>query len=109
MTLDAFASAASMSWSKNRLPIHVREDAQRMIAAYQAGKQRLQPELVFAAMFMQRTYGFWRKIKAMIDGGELGTVLIRCHLDYHRLVSHPAAIMTAAVGGQPGAAKAAAS
>jgi predicted dehydrogenase len=42
-----------------------------MIAAYEAAKAK-KPEIVFAIMFQQRTHGYWRKIKEMIDGGELG-------------------------------------
>ncbi len=57
------------------IAVHVNE-AQRMIDAYHAFKKRM-PNLVFAAMFMQRTWGHWRKIKAMIERGELGR-LIRC-------------------------------
>jgi predicted dehydrogenase len=49
-------------------------DARKMIAAYQAAQQKY-PELKFAIMFQQRTYGFWRKIKEMIDGGELGRLV----------------------------------
>lgn len=57
------------------IAVHVKE-AQRMIDGYRAAKAA-QPGLVFAAMFMQRTWGYWRKIKSMIDRGELGR-LIRC-------------------------------
>ncbi|MCY4540170.1 MAG: Gfo/Idh/MocA family oxidoreductase [Chloroflexi bacterium] len=57
------------------IAVHVNE-AQRMIDAYHSF-QRQMPNLVFAAMFMQRTWGHWRKIKAMIDRGDLGR-LIRC-------------------------------
>ncbi len=57
------------------IAVHVNE-AQRMIDAYHSFKRQM-PDLVFAAMFMQRTWGHWRKIKAMIDRGELGR-LIRC-------------------------------
>ncbi len=53
--------------------VHV-NDARRMIAAYEEAKGQ-HPNLVFAVDFMQRTYGFWRKIKAMIDGGELGRLV----------------------------------
>lgn len=57
------------------IAVHVNE-AQRMIDAYQSF-QKQRPNLLFAAMFMQRTWGNWRKIKAMIDDDELGK-LIRC-------------------------------
>jgi predicted dehydrogenase len=50
------------------------QDANKMIAAYEAAKSK-HPDLVFSIMFQQRTYGFWRKIKAMIDGGELGKLV----------------------------------
>jgi predicted dehydrogenase len=55
------------------IAVHVK-DANKMIAASRAAKQQ-NPNLVFAAMFMQRTYGHWRKIKAMINGGELGRLI----------------------------------
>jgi predicted dehydrogenase len=55
------------------IAVHTR-DARKMIAAYEAAKQK-HPDLVFAIMFQQRTYGFWRKIKDMIDGGELGRLV----------------------------------
>jgi predicted dehydrogenase len=55
------------------IAVHVK-DAHSMIAAYEAARRQT-PTLVFAAVFMQRTYGFWRKIKAMIDGGELGRLV----------------------------------
>jgi predicted dehydrogenase len=45
-----------------------------MIAAYETAK-RAYSNLVFAAMFMQRTYGHWRTIKDMIDGGQLGKLV----------------------------------
>jgi predicted dehydrogenase len=50
------------------------QDAQNMIKAYDAAKEK-KPELVFAAMFMQRTYGFWQRIKSMIEEGELGKLV----------------------------------
>ena len=58
-------------------PIAVQvKDARLMIDAY-AHARRRQPELVFAAMFQQRTWSHWRKIKAMIEAGQLGR-LLRC-------------------------------
>ena len=57
------------------IAVHVNE-ARRMIDAYHTFRRQM-PDLVFAAMFMQRTWGHWRVIKAMIDQGELGK-LIRC-------------------------------
>ena len=74
MTLAAFERGIHVLVEKP-IAVHVAE-AQRMIDGYHAAKTK-QPDLVFAAMFMQRTWGQWRKIKAMIDGCELGR-LIRC-------------------------------
>ena len=50
------------------------QDALKMIAAYETARQKY-PNLAFAIMFQQRTYGFWRKLKDMIDGGELGRLM----------------------------------
>ncbi|MBZ0290295.1 MAG: Gfo/Idh/MocA family oxidoreductase, partial [Anaerolineae bacterium] len=55
------------------IAVHV-NDARKMIAAYESAK-KVHPNLVFAAMFMQRTYGHWRAIKSMIDGGQLGRLV----------------------------------
>lgn len=55
------------------IAVHIK-DASQMIAAYEEAKQT-HPKLVFAAMFMQRTYGYWQTIKALIDGGELGQLV----------------------------------
>lgn len=52
------------------LTVHVR-DGQRMIDAYEQALPRF-PGLTFAIMFQQRTQPFWKKIKAMIESGELG-------------------------------------
>ncbi len=49
-------------------------DVRRAIAAHEEAKKK-HPGLVFAAMFNQRTYGHWRKIKALIDEGELGRLV----------------------------------
>jgi predicted dehydrogenase len=50
------------------------QDGYKMIAAYEAAREK-HPGLVFSIMFQQRTYGFWRKIKEMIDAGELGKLV----------------------------------
>ncbi|MCX7030370.1 MAG: Gfo/Idh/MocA family oxidoreductase [Spirochaetes bacterium] len=49
-------------------------DVRRTIAAHEEAKKK-KPGLVFAAMFNQRTYGHWRKIKALIEEGELGRLV----------------------------------
>jgi predicted dehydrogenase len=46
----------------------------RMMEAYREAKQR-KKELVCAAMFNQRTYGHWRKIRDLVHNGELGKLL----------------------------------
>jgi predicted dehydrogenase len=55
------------------IAVHV-EDARGMIDAYETAKAG-HPDLVFAAMFMQRTYGQYVKIKDLIDSGELGKLV----------------------------------
>jgi len=55
------------------IAVHV-QAAQEMIAAYEKALEQ-HPNLVFAAMFQQRTYGFWRKIKSLIEDGELGKLI----------------------------------
>lgn len=49
-------------------PISVHKaDCERMIAAHKAN-----PKLVFSAMFQLRTEALWKKLKGLIDSGELG-------------------------------------
>ena len=55
------------------ISVHVR-DAQTMITAYEEACKKY-PNLLFAAMFQQRTYGSWKKIKSLIDEGELGRLV----------------------------------
>ncbi len=55
------------------ITVHART-ARQMVAAYEEAKAE-KPDLVFAAMFMQRTYGYWQKIKDLIDSGELGRLV----------------------------------
>ncbi len=55
------------------IAVHVK-DANRMIAAYHMALEP-NPNLVFSAVFMQRTYGHWLKIKSMIEEGELGRLI----------------------------------
>lgn len=50
------------------------KDVEKMIAAYEEAKKR-KPGLLFGAMFQQRTLGKWRKIKELIDQGELGRLV----------------------------------
>lgn len=53
--------------------VHV-NDIQKMIDAFQEAKKKKEG-LVFSAMFQQRTYGYWKKVKEMIDTGELGKLI----------------------------------
>ncbi len=53
--------------------VHV-NDVLKMISAWKAGKEK-KPDLLFAAMFQQRTLRHWRKIKDMIYSGEIGKLV----------------------------------
>ncbi|HUX11596.1 MAG TPA: Gfo/Idh/MocA family oxidoreductase [Spirochaetia bacterium] len=46
-------------------------DARKMNQAFEESRKRY-PGLVYSAMFMLRTYGYWKKIRELLDGGELG-------------------------------------
>ena len=72
ITLAAFAKGINVLVEKP-IGVHI-NDAKRMIDGYAEAKKNY-PDLVFEAMFMQRTYGHWRKIKEMIDNGELGQLI----------------------------------
>ena len=52
------------------LAVHVNAGRQ-MIAAWEWTRRRY-PHLVFAIMFQQRTYTYWRKVRQLIQRGELG-------------------------------------
>ncbi|KAA3654112.1 MAG: gfo/Idh/MocA family oxidoreductase [Chloroflexi bacterium] len=66
---DAFERGIHVLTEKP-IGVHV-QPAQEMIAAYEVALEK-HPKLMFAGMFQQRTYGFWKKIKSLIDEGELG-------------------------------------
>jgi predicted dehydrogenase len=72
MALDAFAQGIHVLVEKP-IAVHAK-DARKMIAAHESAREG-KPDLVFAAMFMQRTYGHWQKIKDLIDSGELGQLV----------------------------------
>ena len=74
MCLAAFARGLHVLVEKP-IAVHVGE-AQRLLAGARAA-QRDHPQLVFAAMFMQRSWGQWRRVKSIIDSGALGS-LMRC-------------------------------
>jgi predicted dehydrogenase len=46
-------------------------DAHRMADAYENALKKY-PGLIYSAMFMQRTYGYWKKIRDLVTGGDLG-------------------------------------
>ena len=50
------------------------KDARRTVAAWQEARKK-KSDLVFGAMFQQRTLGHWRKIKSLIEDGELGKLV----------------------------------
>jgi predicted dehydrogenase len=72
IAMDAFERGIHVLTEKP-IAVHV-QAAQEMIAAYERACNTY-PDLVFAAMFQQRTYGFWKKIKSLIDEGELGQLV----------------------------------
>jgi predicted dehydrogenase len=72
IAIDALARGVHVLTEKP-IAVHTRA-ARKMIAAYGAAGAE-HPGLVFAAMFQQRTYGHWRKVKEMIEEGELGRLV----------------------------------
>jgi predicted dehydrogenase len=72
ISIEAFERGIHVLTEKP-IGVHVKA-ANEMIAAYQAAR-KIHPNLVFAVMFQQRTYGFWRKIKNLIEEGELGRLV----------------------------------
>jgi len=72
ISIDSFQKGLHVLVEK---PIAVQvKDGRRMIDAYHS-TEATHPGLVFAAVFMQRTYGYYRKIKELIDSGELGKLV----------------------------------
>ncbi|GAB1484116.1 Gfo/Idh/MocA family oxidoreductase [Treponema sp.] len=72
IAMEAFGRGISVLTEK---PIAVTvQDARVMNAAYEKAKAKY-PDLVYTAMFQQRTQGNWMKAKAMIDSGELGRIV----------------------------------
>jgi predicted dehydrogenase len=52
------------------LAVHV-NDAKKSIAAYEEAKQK-NPKVMFGIMFQERTLPFYRKLKDIVESGELG-------------------------------------
>lgn len=72
IAIDAFERGLHVLCEKP-LAVHVNE-ARRTIEAYKAAKQD-HPGLVFAMMFQERTLPFHKKIKEILDDGELGRIM----------------------------------
>jgi predicted dehydrogenase len=72
IAIDAFERGLHVLCEKP-LAVHVNE-ARRTIEAYTAAKQD-HPRLVFAMMFQERTLPFYKKIKEILDEGELGRIM----------------------------------
>ncbi len=72
ISIDCFTQGIHVLTEKP-IAVHV-EDAQKMIAAYQKASERY-PGLQFAIMFQQRTFGYWQKVKDLIEAGELGRLV----------------------------------
>ena len=72
IAMDAFEHGLHVLLEKP-IAVHVKA-ANELIAAYEQAKAKF-PGLAFAAMFQQRTYGFWKKIKSLLDEGELGRLV----------------------------------
>jgi len=72
MAIEAFRHGMHVLVEK---PVGVHAiDVRRSIAAHEEARKK-KPGIVFAAMFIMRTHGHWRKIKALLDEGELGRVV----------------------------------
>ncbi|KRW92821.1 hypothetical protein SD51_00520 [Alicyclobacillus tengchongensis] len=69
VAMDAFARGIHVLCEKP-LAVHV-NDAKKMIAACEEAK-RNKPDLQFGIMFQERTYPFYRKLKDLLDHGDLG-------------------------------------
>lgn len=68
----AFASGKHVLVEK---PLAIRlSDAQAMVEAHRAAEEQ-HGHLLFGAVFQQRTYGYWKKIKELIDSGGIGRLI----------------------------------
>jgi predicted dehydrogenase len=72
IAVDAFKKGIHVLTEKP-VGVHV-NDIKLMIDSYNEAKE-INNDLIFSAMFQQRTYGFWKKIKELIDSGELGKLI----------------------------------
>jgi predicted dehydrogenase len=72
VAIAAFARGVHVLTEKP-VAVHV-NDVRRMLDAYHEALSK-KPDLRFAAMFQQRTLPAWKRVKEMLDNGELGRVL----------------------------------
>jgi predicted dehydrogenase len=69
VAIDAFERGIHVMCEKP-ISVHV-NDATRMIDAYEAAKA-VHPDLIFGIMFQERTYAHYRKMKEILEAGDLG-------------------------------------
>ncbi|MCR8633031.1 Gfo/Idh/MocA family protein [Paenibacillus radicis (ex Xue et al. 2023)] len=72
ISIDAFNRGIHVLCEKP-IAVHV-NDAKKTIAAYELAREK-DPTLIFGIMFQERTLPFHKKIKDIIDGGELGKLI----------------------------------
>jgi len=72
VSIDAFNRWIHVLCEKP-IAVHV-NDAKKTIAAYEKAKEK-NPNITFAIMFQERTLPFHKKIKDILDGGELGKLI----------------------------------
>lgn len=72
LSIEAFQHGLHVLTEKP-IAVHT-QAAEEMITAYEDAR-KTHPNLVFAAMFQQRTYGYWKKIKELVDERELGRLV----------------------------------
>ncbi|TBL81525.1 Gfo/Idh/MocA family protein [Paenibacillus thalictri] len=72
IAIEAFARGIHVLCEKP-ISVHV-NDAKRMLQAYEEAK-RTYPNLEFGLMFQERLYPHYRKIKDILQGGELGKLV----------------------------------
>ncbi|TVY05416.1 Gfo/Idh/MocA family protein [Paenibacillus cremeus] len=72
ISIEAFQRGIHVLCEKP-IAVHV-NDAKRTIEAYEQAKETY-PELIFGIMFQERTYPFHKKIKDILEGGELGKLI----------------------------------
>lgn len=70
--IDAFEHSIHVLCEKP-IGVHV-ADVNLIVDAFEAAKLE-NPGLVFGAMFQQRTFAHWQKIKEMVDAGTLGRIV----------------------------------